>query len=495
MINKINRRLNRILNMKIMKPIKIIYRLFNERMEKSIRFELVVVFGICFLLAFFSYGVFNKMFSRTITSEYIEYYFNYGEEYYQNFVYEINKSNVDIKNKQQMDTFFAKKDLHNSSLAIVNADGKIYYKVNYTASDQVDLQEIFKSTLNNGANESEKAYVYPAKVKGENVFLIFDVKAENRISYKHYTVNNSFFALLGSLVVFVFAFIRITNDKMKYIEEISRDLKIIAEGDLKHRINEKGNDELKILAENINYMANKINTNIEKERTIEKTKNDLVTNVSHDLRTPLTSVMGYLGLVKEGKYESEEQMHEYLNIAFSKAERLKILIEDLFEFTKLTNEGIKLNPIDVNIVEFLSQITDEMMPLFEENELNVIQSYPNEKIMVSLDPDKMVRVLENLLTNAIKYSFKNSDVKVSIWRIKDKVFISVKNKGDRIDREKLNQIFERFYRMDEARTSTTSGSGLGLAIAKNIVYMHEGEIWAESLGDNISFIIRLNCKN
>lgn len=491
MINRFKRLFTRILNMKIMKPIKIIYRLFNSKMEKSIRFELVVVFGICFLLSFFSYGILNKKFSRSVSSQTIRYYYNHDEDYYKRIVSELNKNDIDVNKKEEVSNFLKEFSLSNVSLIICNIDGKIYYKTSDIVYESVDLEGIFTNSIDNENSDKEKTYIYPTKIGNENIFLIFNIKAETRLESNTYQVDNSFLALLASVVIFVLLFIRITNNKMKYIEEISKGLKVIADGDLNYRISQKGKDELKVLAQNINYMADEINSKIEKERMIEKNKNELITNVSHDLRTPLTSVMGYLGLVKDGKYQDKEQRQEYLNIAFSKAERLKMLIEDLFEFTKLTNEGIKLNLMDVNIVEFLSQITDEMLPLFEEKNLNVVQSYPKEKIILSLDSDKMLRVFENLLTNAIKYSYKDSEVKVSLWQSKNEVFISIKNRGDNMDRNKLKRIFDRFYRTDESRNASTGGSGLGLAIAKNIVTMHNGEIWAESLGNNINFIIKL----
>ena len=122
------------------------------------------------------------------------------------------------------------------------------------------------------------------------------------------------------------------------------------------------------------------------------------------------------------------------------------------------------------------------------------QFHPKERVIVSLDTDKMLRVFENLLTNAIKYSYEDSEVKVSLWTSNSEVFISVKNRGDHMDKTKLKNIFDRFYRTDESRNSSTGGSGLGLAIAKNIITMHNGEIWAESLGNNITFVVKLNIK-
>ena len=205
--------------------------------------------------------------------------------------------------------------------------------------------------------------------------------------------------------------------------------------------------------------------------------------------------MGYIGLIKDGKYEDESMMKEYLNIAFNKSNQLKELIEDLFEYTKLNNQGIVLEKNKVNIVEFLSQIIEEYIPVFEENQIEVVKKFIDEKSVVEIDAGKMVRVFENLFSNAIKYSFKPGEVVVSTYEDNGYVNIVIKNKGESIPKEKVERLFDRFYRVDEARNSNTKGSGLGLAISKNIVELHKGKIWAECVGNDVSFFIKLKCIN
>lgn len=238
-------------------------------------------------------------------------------------------------------------------------------------------------------------------------------------------------------------------------------------------------------------MAQEIQIKIENERKAEKTKNELITNVSHDLRTPLTSVMGYLGLVKDGKYSDEKEMKEYLSIAFNKAERLKILIDDLFEYTKLTNANVNIELRKVNLNEFLEQLIEELRPYYEESELTLKVFLPEEKVYVNVDTNKMLRVFENLFTNAIKYSRKPSDVKINLERFTETAVFSISNIGESLSKEKLSMIFERFYRADEARNSSVSGSGLGLAITKNIVELHGGKVWANCEEELITFYVQL----
>ena len=279
---------------------------------------------------------------------------------------------------------------------------------------------------------------------------------------------------------------------MKYLDEIAIGLKIIASGNLNYRIEERGTDEIKTIAYNINYMAKEIGEKINAERDAEKTKTDLITNVSHDLRTPLTSVMGYIGLVIQKRYKDEGEMNEYLNVAFNKAERLKVLIDDLFEYTKYNSHGITLNKNSVNLSEFLSQLIEELMPVLDDNNLTVFKKFECDRVFVQIDPIKMLRVFENLLTNAIKYSYKPGEIIIGLYEKDGKAIVVFRNKGEHLIKEKTDKLFDRFYRVDESRNTSTGGSGLGLAISKNIVELHDGKIWAESIGNNISFYVELD---
>ncbi len=310
----------------------------------------------------------------------------------------------------------------------------------------------------------------------------------NFLSYNRNGFTSYIFAFAG----FIISFLIITNNTMKYIQEISKGLKEISEGKLSYRIPIKGEDELSNLANNINYMAQEIETKMQSERKAEKTKNELVTNVSHDLRTPLTSVIGYIGLAKDHRYNSPEELQEYLNIAYTKSERLKLLIDDLFEYTKLTNDGVSLTFQRINIIEFLEQLIEEVRTDFEENELILEDNLPEEKVYINADANKLLRVFENLFSNSIKYSYKPGTVSISLEAFSEVMIFSINNKGDRIERENIKKIFDRFYRGDEARSSTVSGSGLGLAITKNIVELHGGRVWANcDHNDLITFYVQL----
>jgi signal transduction histidine kinase len=169
-----------------------------------------------------------------------------------------------------------------------------------------------------------------------------------------------------------------------------------------------------------------------------------------------------------------------------------VLIEALFEYTKLTNDGIELKIEQVNINELIDQLIEELIPLFDDNNIEITKNIPSEKIYLKIDSDKMVRVFENILMNAVKYGYKPGQINVEVSRQDSKLIISISNRGEHIEEAELEKLFDRFYRVDKARSATSGGSGLGLAIAKSIVDLHGGRIWAKSEGNVITFVIELN---
>ncbi|OPJ59230.1 sensor histidine kinase [Clostridium oryzae] len=298
--------------------------------------------------------------------------------------------------------------------------------------------------------------------------------------------------LLAAPVYFV-VFHFMAGKKIRYIREITTGIQEISSGNLEFKLVEKGNDEFTIMARNINSMSALLKDKIEDERRSEQTKNELITNVSHDLKTPLTTIIGYLTLVKDKNYDNEGTMNDYIDRAYSKSLRLKKLIEDLFEYTKISNGVIKINKSNVNIVELMEQLLGEMSILAKQNDLSFEKNYSSNEIYADVDSDLMARAFENILSNSIKYSYKELDSKiiVSIIQNKDNVLISFENQGDTIPTEILPLLFERFYRVDKSRNSKISGSGLGLAIAKNIVELHGGNISAESEANTVKISVKL----
>ncbi len=222
----------------------------------------------------------------------------------------------------------------------------------------------------------------------------------------------------------------------------------------------------------------------------EKRKNDLVVYLAHDLKTPLTSVIGYLTLLRDEKQISEETREKYLSISLDKAERLEELINEFFEITRFSLLDITLQYSKVNLTRLLEQLTFEFLPMLSEKNLKCML-HAKQEYQIRCDVDKIQRVFDNLLRNAVFYSYKDTTIDIFVVSEEECITIRFRNHGDSIPEEKLTRIFEQFYRLDQARGSGYGGAGLGLAIAKEIVERHGGRITAKSEEEEVTFEVSL----
>ena len=379
-----------------------------------------------------------------------------------------------------------------------NLDGKVYFvdssgniilKNNSDFIEKINIEDALEKSLNNNS-DSDFFLMYPTVFNG-NVHYLINMATLTGYEVYYYSSSIGLLAILSGTLCFILLLFKLIKNKLEYIQYISQSLKEISTGNLNYEVTISGEDELSQVAENINYMESELKNHIEKENAAQKTKNELITNVSHDLRTPLTLIIGYLGLVKDKNFNTEEEMSNYLNIAYSRAENLKSLIDDLFEYTKLSNRGIELNKSTISINNLLIQLTEEMLPIANEKQMDIISNIPKDRIELQCDVQKITRVFENLIGNAIKYNHENTPININLKNSSNSVIISITNKSTDIKEEELPKLFDRFYRAEESRNTSTGGSGLGLAISKTIVELHGGTIWAELQNDIISFNVSL----
>ena len=225
-------------------------------------------------------------------------------------------------------------------------------------------------------------------------------------------------------------------------------------------------------------------------RENEQKKDELIVYLAHDIKTPLTSMIGYLSLLSEIKDMPQEQRNRYIDIALDKSYRLEYLINELFDVARFNSEKIVLEKEEINLNLMLEQIADDFYPTLKEMNKK-INFTSDEKTILYADPDKLSRVFNNLIKNAVNYSKENTDIDISIMTKENQATVKITNKGKQIPKEKLDKIFEKFYRLDSSRTSKTGGSGLGLAIAKEIVELHGGRIYAESDMKETTFCVTL----
>ena len=297
--------------------------------------------------------------------------------------------------------------------------------------------------------------------------------------------------VLGGVATFSVTFLLLQRKSMNYITRLSSAIQNISEGDLNTVVEVIGDDEFSAMAANLNKMVADIRQLMDKEREAERTKNELITNVAHDLRTPLTSIIGYLELLSGPASLTPEMKKKYLDITYTKAKRLEKLIEDLFGFTKLNYGKVSMKVSKVDIVKLLSQLLEEFYPNFMDKNLAYeLQSDVPAKT-ISADGNLLARLFDNLINNAIKYGAEGKKILVKIQSAESTVTVSVTNYGYVIPKDELPLLFEKFYRVEQSRSTNTGGTGLGLAIAKNIVDMHGGTIGVTSDLNGTVFTVRL----
>lgn len=310
---------------------------------------------------------------------------------------------------------------------------------------------------------------------------------------KQHTAVVLLYLILG-ILLFSVTFMILQEPYIRYISRISEAVQNISEGDLNTVIDVIGDDEFSSMAANLNHMAADIKKLMEKERESERTKNELITNVAHDLRTPLTSIIGYLELLAGNQQVPADMQHKYIEIAYGKSRRLQKLIEDLFGFTKLNCGKIAMHVGQIDIVKLLGQLVEEAYPNFVEKGLSYdLQSNVPAKI-INADGNLLARLFDNLIGNAIKYGADGKRVLVQIHAESETVTVSVTNYGYVIPADELPLIFNKFYRVEQSRSSSTGGTGLGLAIAKEIVDMHGGTISVASDLNGTVFTVKLQVR-
>lgn len=297
--------------------------------------------------------------------------------------------------------------------------------------------------------------------------------------------------LFFSVLLFLFYFLILTNSMVNYMREVIVGVKRMRDGDLESKIKVKGRDEIGQIAYALNEMQEKLKTNQEVKQQAEQTKDELITNVAHDLRTPLTSIIGYLDLVRRDSVLTPEQQKKYIGIAYDKSKSLEHLIEALFDYTRYDKKKVSIHPQKIDFCQFIMQISEEFYPSFAEKQVTCKMDIPNQPIYANVDGELMARAIGNLISNAIKYGADGKQVKMKVERVEDRVKFSIVNYGRVIPEKDLEQIFDKFYRVEQSRSVKTGGTGLGLAIAKNIVKLHDGEINAKSDIDGTVFEITL----
>ncbi|MBP2002232.1 signal transduction histidine kinase [Paenibacillus shirakamiensis] len=324
-------------------------------------------------------------------------------------------------------------------------------------------------------------YYYHSKVKHE------DPLADVRYFMRNIGDLNFFLIIfIPLLVLFFFLF---TKRYSAYFKEISKGIHHLASGDFENRVQISAQDEFGKIANDINRASAKLQQAVQRGDFAESSKDQLVLNLAHDLRTPLTSVLGYLDLVLQDEHLSSEQIKHYTSIAFTKSKRLEKLIDELFEITRMNFGMVSIDKQPINLSELLFQINEQLYPVMEKNNL-LVRLDLAPKLNIHGDGELLARVFENLLTNAIRYGKEGQFVDITCMLEGEEAVVQVTNYGNSIPIEEIPHLFDMFFTGDKAR-SNQGGTGLGLFIAKNIVEQHQGAISVQSNVIRTCFEVRL----
>ena len=299
--------------------------------------------------------------------------------------------------------------------------------------------------------------------------------------------NKTFFMMIGFLALFALFFYIALSKMITYLEDVEKEIgKLVSRStEPIHLITELEPIETKL--NNIKYTLERQEREVQES---EQRKNDLVVFLAHDLKTPLTSIVAYLSMLQSHPELSEAERSKYTGISLEKAIRLGKLIEEFFEISKFNAQDIVLEKTELNLSRMLEQIADEMYGVFQEKRLEC-QVEAAEDVIVPADPDKLARVFDNLMRNAVAYCDRETTIHIQVSQDKDNAKIVFINEGPKIANDKLQHIFEKFFRADNSRSSETGGAGLGLAIAREIVELHGGQIQAQSDDHETRFIVSL----
>ncbi|MFC3749059.1 ATP-binding protein [Paenibacillus sp. GCM10012306] len=319
------------------------------------------------------------------------------------------------------------------------------------------------------------------------------VKREDTLAhYRHImsSIGDIYFFLLIFIPLAIFFFYLFTKPYASYFNEITKGIHHLASGHFEHRVNISSRDEFREIARELNLASEKLQKAVERGDFAESSKDQLIVNLAHDLRTPLTSVLGYLDWILKGNELTEEQIRHFTEIAYTKSQRLEKLIDELFEITRMNYGMLPLQKNQLDLSGLLMQLSEEMYPVFEKNHLSArLNIVP--KLEIQGDGELLARVFENLLSNAARYGKDGQFVDINSFPESGEIVIQVLNYGGYITPDKLPHIFEMYYTSDQSRSQHEGGTGLGLFIAKNIVEQHQGTITVESNVVRTCFEVRL----
>ena len=460
----------------------------KRKLRIGLTTELMLLFIISLIIAIFgvmtilgrlnisSYNINKFLFPEHFKNKFIikEYKRTVGEQVDRFIKEHTNELKIPHKMDEKLKKEFPYDFRGKTLVFIINSDGEIL-----SSNNEENFYNIRKSIIKEGLEIK--------KYDDDITINIREIKKVNKNLYiviNHDSViDGDFIMMCTGLFVFMIIFAILAKGRLRYIIFIEKGVKKLYSSEFEDKIPLKYNNELTSLAMSLNDMGGKIKEN-------KKNEEEFLLNISHDLRTPLTSILGFLNLLKQKKYDTDEEREGYINTIEEQSLYLKTLIDEFFQFSKLKWKNVKLNKENINLQEILRQISDGFYPQLKENSITISMNFPEKPLYKEVDVEKFMRVLENVISNAIKYSYKGTEISLNLYENKDRIVMEFWNTPiEALKEDELDFLFKRFYKKDLSRSN--KGAGLGLAIALEVIKLHEGELYAVMKNKKLGIIIKL----
>lgn len=387
-------------------------------------------------------------------------------------------------------------------LELVTNQLKLIYTT--ASKQQIGTMNEMMESISDNEQLTKKRWVVAREiniVNGEKGYLVIIVPAEYFTAFSFNINGHKGEGVFGKMFIIGIAITLIISSAFAYMfsksiskrfTELFKGISSFELGNLEIQIEDQSQDELGHLTVTFNRMATRLKHQIDIEKLYNDERKKLVSNISHDLRTPLTSIIGYSESLEKQVYEDEQERQKYIQIIRKKAIYMEKLLGELLEFSRLESGIVKLNKQKMDVVELVREVFIEYLPALEDNEIELKLELPENPLIVCVDKEGISRVLRNLIDNAVKYGSSGHGIDFSLKDIQDNFIFELKDEGLGIDHKNLEMIFQRFYREDRSRNSKEGGLGLGLAIADEIVKMHHGKIFVKSeVGKGSTFTVVL----
>lgn len=389
--------------------------------------------------------------------------------------------------------FSSMQDSDNMSVTIANRKGKVLWKnsesIDFTPGkgEYADIDLLVAESYDEEC--TEYIFVYTKSVDKMLYYIVFQTTSMPEYIYHDTQLKAA--CIIFAAALFLFVVLLSVKGRISYIRYLSTVVNEISKGNLNTPIRKSGCDELTIIAESIDEMQYNLNKMMEDERENERRNRELITNLSHDIKTPMTIITGYLDVVISKKYADEAEKDLYLKKAFAQVEKINGMIQKIFLLAKNQIKVEQGNIVRCNIAMMIRQDISEFEGIAQKQNRKIITDIPESPLYADIIIEDMREVLENIFMNAVKYSKPDTDIEVKVTDKENNVCIMVKNKSDEIKKEDCEHIFDKFYRADRARGSDVAGNGLGLSIVRKTIISFKGKVWAEYTDGDFTIYICL----